>query len=179
MKTTTLIIITIIVLFPLLGSGQSAKLVNKALKQTVKSTSASSVPVPGVKDKSEGSSNMLANAVGSAVGGAFKVGKKAALWSTKGLGPVQIGKIATSGSPFSTLLEMKGQNARKEFEGMVGDQLEKSGALDLLDHAEGLEGFDLTGGGKDKDGFVKKVTDNTIKELDKKGAEILAQMGES
>lgn len=176
MKTTVLIVIISIFLLPQLGSAQSAqsaKLVNKALKKSVKSTNTSSVPVPGVKDKSEGSSGMLSNAVGSAVGGAFKVGKKAALWSTKGLEPVQIGKIATSGSPFSTLLEMKGKNTRDEFEGMIGDQLEETGALDMLDQ---VEGFELPGGDKDKEGFVKKVTDNTINALDKKGAEMLAQL---
>lgn len=173
MKISILILISSMLLLPFLGNGQSAKLVNKALKKTVKSTSASSIPVPGVKNKSESSGGILSNAVGGAVGGALKVGKKAALWSTKGLGPVQIGKIATSGSPFTTLLEVKGNNARKEFEGMVGDQLEKTGALDMLDQ---VEGFELPGGGKDKEGFIKQVMDNTLNELDKKGAEVLSQM---
>ncbi len=167
-------------LSPAWGSAQSAKLVNKALNQTVKSTTKSpSIPVPGL-DGGPGvagsTAGLLSNAIGSAVGGALKVGKKAALFTTKGLGPVQLGRIATSGSPFTTLLEIKGQNARKQFEGLIGDQLEKTGALDLLDKAEGLTGFDLPGGGKDKNKFIGKVTDNTIGELDKRGADMMKKM---
>lgn len=176
MKLTPLFSVILLAVLPFCAFAQSAGAVNKALSKTVKSTKKSSISVPGlgaVGNVIGGTAGLLTNAVGGAVGGALKVGKKAALWSTKGLGPVQLGRIATSGSPFSTLLEIKGQNARKEFEDIMGEQLEKSGALDLLDRTEELTGFDLPGGGKDKNKFISEVTDRTIGELDKKGAEMM------
>ena len=179
-QANTLLFALFLLITPFWTGAQSAKLVNKALNQTVKSTKKTpDIPVPGLDDAGGAlgsTAGLLSNAVGSAVGGALKLGKKAALFTTKGLGPVQLGKIATSGSPFTTLLEIKGQNARKQFEDLIGDQLEKTGALDLLDKAEGITGFDLPGGGKDKDGFIKSVTDNTIGELDKAGANMMKKL---
>lgn len=133
------------------------------------------VSVPGLGDSGKKSGNglSLTNAVGSAVGGVLKGGTKALGWATKGLNPLQITKIATSGSPFSTLISMQGKNARKDLEDAIGGQLEKSGALDMLDNVEDLTGFDLPGGGKDKNKFIGAVTDNTIGMLDKKGAELM------
>lgn len=165
-------------LTPFFLEAQSAKAVDKALNESLKSTKKSGISVPGLGAVGKavgGTAGLLTNAVGGAVGGALKAGKKAAFWSVKGLGPMQLGKVATSGSPFSTLLEIKGNNARKEFEGMIGDNLEKSGALDMLDDVEGLTGFDLPGGGKDKDKFISQVTERTIGELDKKGAEMMKE----
>jgi hypothetical protein len=177
MKITTYSLSFVFLLFMSANlHAQSADAVGKALGGAVKASAKSPIPTPGlgsVGGALTGSSKLLSDAVGGAVGGALKAGKKAALWSTKGLGPAQLGKIATSGSPFTTLLEIKGKNARKQFEGMIGDQLGKTGALDLLDKTEGLTGFDLPGGKKDKDGFIKKVTDDTIADLDKRGAKAL------
>ena len=158
---------------------QSSGAVDKALGSALKSTAKSPIPTPGLNAAGgalTGSSKLLADAVGGAVGGALKAGKKAALWSTKGLGPVQLGKVATSGSPFTTLLEIKGENTRKHFEELIGDQLGKTGALDLLDKTEGLTGFDLPGGKKDKEGFIKKVADETIADLDKRGVKAMKNL---
>jgi len=157
------------------AQAQSAKVVGKMLNKSMKKTSKSSLPIPGLGDKESKSGNglSLGNAVGSAVGGVLKGGTKALGWATKGLGPVQLTKIATSGSPFTSLLSMQGKNARKDLEDAIGGQLEKTGALDMLDQVEGLTGFDLPGGGKDKNKFVSAVTDNTLEVLDKKGAELM------
>ena len=155
---------------------QSAKTVGKLLDKSMKETRKSNdIPIPGLSesDRNSGSGLELSNAVGSAVGGVLKGGTKALGWATKGLGPVQLTKVATSGSPFSTLLQLKGKNARKDFENLLGNKLDETGALDLLDQAEGLTGFDLPGGGKDKNKFIGAVTDNTIGALDKKGASLL------
>jgi hypothetical protein len=166
-------------LVPFWAGAQDSKAIDKALNKSLKSTKKSPISVPGlgaVGAAAGGTADLLSKAVGGAVGGGLKVAKKAALFSTKGLGPVQLGKIATSGSPFTTLLEIKGKNARKQFEGIIGDQLEKTGALGMLDKAEGLTGFDLPGGGKDKNKFISKVTDNTIGELDKAGAGMMKKL---
>ncbi len=178
MKTLQLVLFSLLFvgLAALPCEAQTAKLVGKTLNKTMKSSSKDpGVSVPGLGDsgkKSDGGLK-LGKAVGSAVGGVLKGGTKALGWATKGLNPVQITKIATSGTPFTTLLSMQGKNARKDLEDAIGGQLEKTGALDMLDSVEDLTGFDLPGGGKDKNKFVSAVTDNTIDVLDKKGAELM------
>ncbi len=178
MKALTVIALSMFVLVFTVEpvQAQSAKTVGKMLNKSMKKSSKDpGISVPGLGDdgkKSSGGLN-LGNAVGSAVGGVLKGGTKALGWATKGLNPIQITKIATSGSPFTTLLSMQGKNARKDLEDAIGGQLEKTGALDMLDSVEDLTGFDLPGGGKDKNKFVSAVTDNTIDMLDKKGAELM------
>ena len=157
---------------------QSAKLIGKSMNKALKGTSPKSVPIPGMEDKDPGllggTASLFSDAVGVAVGGTFKASKKVLGWSAKGLNPVQLTKIATSGSPFSTMLEMKGNNARKDFEKLMGDQLEKSGALDMLGDMEDVTGWDLPG--NDKESFIEQLSDNTISALDKKGASLLKEM---
>ena len=116
MKTLTYSLSFIFILFKSVNlHAQSADAVGKALGGAVKASAKSSMTTPGLGSAGgalTGSSKLLSDAVGGAVGGALKAGKKAAL-------------------------EIKGSNARKQFEDMIGDQLGKTGALDLLDKTEG------------------------------------------
>ncbi len=159
---------------PFAGQAQSSKMVDKMLGKAVKSTAKSSISIPGMGDVLGESA--LSGAINKAMKGSLKGAKKALEWTTKDLSPLQLTKIATSGNPLSTLMEVKGGNMRKNFEGLISDNLAKTGALDMLDKVGGsIPGFDLASLGG-KEGFVSKLTDNAIGEVDKSAAKLMEKI---
>ncbi len=174
-KNTIVLIVAMILIAPLLGYGQDMKAISKALTKSMGSVGKAGVDIPGFSfginpSTLTGSAGELSDAVESAVGGAMKAGKKSPLFSLDNLNPDQLTKLASSESPFSSLMEMKGPNARADFENIISDQLDKTGAMNLLDNASNIPGFSL---GEGKDMFVKQISDNTISALDKSGAKMI------
>ena len=135
----------------------------------------SSIPIPGLDMAQAGDKGLgLADAVTSGVGGAMKSAKKLGLWSLDGLSAKQLTEIATSDTPFTSLLSMKGNNVYKQFSDLIGTGLDESGASDLIGNMTGVAGFEMPSGGKE--GFTRSVTENTLGALDKAGAEYLKKL---
>ncbi len=174
MKNVFLFLIAATLLALSLSSqAQTSQMVDKMLGKAFKSAAKSDIAIPGLSNLGDalgGSGEALSKAVNKGLKGALKGGKKVLDWTTKDLNPMQLAKIATSGNPMSTLMEMKGKNLKKNLEGLIGNNLDKSGAMDLLSQAgKNIPGFDLDKLGG-KEGFVSKLTDNAIGQLDDSAA---------
>ena len=171
--------ICLMALSPLFVVAQSEKAVDQALSQALKSVSMSDVSIPGVDAASVvGNSALesLSDAVGDAVTASLESGEAANLWSTEGLDAMALGKLKASESPFTTLLSLKGDGARAELESLITDQLQATGAMEMLEQADGLTGFTSAAGDLDKGSFVKSLTDNTLNVLDMQGAKMMKKI---
>lgn len=144
---------------------QEAENVEKTLMQAVAATKGASVAIPMMEQNS--SKDRLSKVVGSAVDGTLKAARKTSLWSVQDLGSAQIGEITLSGSPFTTLFEIKGSAARSEFEGMINAQLAKKGAFEMLEELDS---------GVDRNELLRAVTESMLAELDENGSRLFDSM---
>jgi hypothetical protein len=159
----------LLLIAPLAVQAQSAAVMSKLLKKSMKSTLKSQIPIPGLDlAKSGAKGAALAEAVNSGVGTALKSAKKLGLFSLDGFDAGQLAKIAGSDSPFTDILSLKGNNVYKEFSNLIGDGMKSAGAADLIGNMTGVSGFEMPSGGAE--GFTRSMTDNVLGSLDKAGA---------
>lgn len=164
-----------LLMMPVLAHAQNAAAISKMLSKGAKTAMKSSINIPGLDMAQAGDKGLgLADAVTSGVNGALKSAKKLGMWSLDGLSATQLAEIATSDTPFSSILTMKGNNVYKEFSDLIGTGLDESGASDLIGNMTGVAGFEMPSGGKD--GFTRSVTENTLDALDKAGAQYLQKL---
>jgi len=151
-----------LVMFSFAANAQQTEKVEKALKKAVAKTKGSSITIPLMEDSRD--KNKLAKAVGSSLDATLKTTSKMGLWSVQTLSEEEIEGIALSGSPFSSLMKIKGESARTEFEKVLNNQLEKNQVFELLPELEKSEVLD-------------EITMSTLVNLDQNGSKQLDNIG--
>jgi hypothetical protein len=153
-----ILISSFLTLFSVTVYAQEAEMVENALRKAVAQTKGSSVSIP-LMDKSP-AKKKLAKAVASSVDATLKSTRKTGLWTVQELSAEQIGDIALSGSPFTSLMEVKGEEARSEFNEILSNQLEKNQVFELMEDLERSE-------------VINEVALGTLISLDRNGSRLL------
>ncbi|GEM_PF-1871400 len=177
-KSTIVLISVMILIAPLLGYGQDVKALNKAFQKAINSVSKSGIDIPGFgknlnQPNLSGDAHKLYADVENTVSEVLKTSKDMPIFSLEDLNADQISQLTSTDKPFSTLMDIKGETSRDELEGMVRDQLEKTGAFDVIENSEEIIGFENPLGGKDV--YVSDVVNNTISALDESGAKMIGK----
>jgi len=179
MKTLIpLTVVLAIFALPLLGTAQSSKLVDRAIGKALKKTAKADMSFPKISEAAMSmgeSGSELAGTVNKAMAGALKETRKGGNFSTDGLDASQLSQLASTDEPFSTLLDMK-SGLRQDLEKTVGEQLKKTGAMDMLSKlGPQIPGLDLAGMGAEK-AISSMLTNKAVGELDKVGANLLSKL---